>query len=370
MAFNKGEWAEAYAFVKLLGEGQIYAADENLNKVDRRVYPIFKIFQDNIRTYYEIDFNNQKINIMDFGGNLIDSRDSLDFIEKADEFLEYIKEGEGSSFELSELSEFFNGLGIYKFKGSSNKKEDIKMEILDIKLNCPKTLNFTIKSFLGKGPTLFNASKENTNFLFKIKGLSDEDMKKLNNKKRKERFIKILEEYQNQNYQIEFIEKEDDKILYQNLRLIDSNLPKILAFMLFYYFSHRRVTSISDLTNHLIKYNPLNLNDSEKETFYKKKIIEFLEAVSFGMMPASKWDGNNEINGGMISVLYNGNVLCHHILYDNISLKNHLFNHTKLDSPDSKKNRHDYGYIFKQNGEFFFKLNLQVRFIDRVGKNR
>ena len=36
MAFNKGEWAEAYTFVRLLGEGQIYAADENLNKIDER----------------------------------------------------------------------------------------------------------------------------------------------------------------------------------------------------------------------------------------------------------------------------------------------------------------------------------------------
>ena len=365
MAFNKGEWAEAYTFVRLLGEGQIYAADENLNKIDERFYTIFKIFQDNIRTYYEIDSDNQKINIIDFEGNIIGSRDSIDFMEKADEFLEYIKEGEGSSFELSELSEFFNGLGIYKLKGSSNKKEDIKMEVLDLKLNRPKILNYTIKSFLGRAPTLFNASKDNTNFLFKIKGLSDEDMQELNHKKRKERFMKILEEYQNQTYQIEFIEKEDNKTLYQNLRLIDSNLPKIIAFILFYYFSHRRVTSISDLTNHLIEYNPLNLDDSEKDNFYKKKIIDFLLAVSFGLMPASRWNGHYENNGGMISVLSNGDILCHHIFYDNLSLKNYLFNHTKLDSPDAKISRNDYGYIFKENGEFFFKLNLQVRFKDR-----
>ena len=30
---NKGEWSEAYAFIKLLGEGKVYAADENLKRM-------------------------------------------------------------------------------------------------------------------------------------------------------------------------------------------------------------------------------------------------------------------------------------------------------------------------------------------------
>ena len=28
MKYNKGEWSEAYAFVKLIGEGKVFASDE------------------------------------------------------------------------------------------------------------------------------------------------------------------------------------------------------------------------------------------------------------------------------------------------------------------------------------------------------
>ena len=362
MGFNKGEWTEAYTFIKLLGEGQVFAADENLNKIDEKAYTIFKIFQENIKRYYEIDSKNQKINIVDFEGNLIDSKDSIDFVKKADESLGDIIKGKGRSFEVPILEEFLNDIGIYNLKSAADKKEDIKMEILDLKLDNPKTLNFSVKSFLGEDPTLFNASRDNTNFLFKIEGLSEDEMKSINSiKSRIERIGEIFRQYKNNNYRVEFID-EKDKILYQNLRLIDSSLPKILAVMVFYFFSHKGINSVSDLTDILIQNNPLNLEDSEKGNFYNKKISEFLEAVAFGMVPATKWDGNNEINGGFLSVLKDGEILCHHLYYDNISLKNYLMNHTRFDYPAGSPKKHDYGFIFNENGEFFLKLNLQVRF--------
>ena len=31
---NKGEWAELFVFLKALSDGKIYAADENLEKVE------------------------------------------------------------------------------------------------------------------------------------------------------------------------------------------------------------------------------------------------------------------------------------------------------------------------------------------------
>ena len=37
-AKNKGEWSELYAFIKLLKEGRIYAADENVNRLTIFIY--------------------------------------------------------------------------------------------------------------------------------------------------------------------------------------------------------------------------------------------------------------------------------------------------------------------------------------------
>lgn len=33
-AFNRGEWTEAYVFLRLLGVGRVYAADSNLERND------------------------------------------------------------------------------------------------------------------------------------------------------------------------------------------------------------------------------------------------------------------------------------------------------------------------------------------------
>lgn len=43
---NKGEWSEIYALLKLLGDKEIYAGDENSNKIPDLLYPIVKILRD------------------------------------------------------------------------------------------------------------------------------------------------------------------------------------------------------------------------------------------------------------------------------------------------------------------------------------
>ena len=40
---NKGEWSEIYVFLRALAVGKLYAADENLNKVDDVFYNIINI---------------------------------------------------------------------------------------------------------------------------------------------------------------------------------------------------------------------------------------------------------------------------------------------------------------------------------------
>ena len=103
MKYNKGEWSEAYAFVKLLGEGKVHASDENLNIIHERFYTIFKIFQDDIRKFYEIDSNRQIINVIDRNGDIVSQIDSSKFIDIADESLDIIKNSRGSSFEVPQV---------------------------------------------------------------------------------------------------------------------------------------------------------------------------------------------------------------------------------------------------------------------------
>ena len=50
---NKGEWSEIYTLFKLLGDGVVYAGDQNLNKIQDLFYPIIMI----IRQEKEGDIN-------------------------------------------------------------------------------------------------------------------------------------------------------------------------------------------------------------------------------------------------------------------------------------------------------------------------
>ena len=42
---NKGEWSEIYTLLKLLGEGKVYAGDQNLNIIKNLFYPIVSILR-------------------------------------------------------------------------------------------------------------------------------------------------------------------------------------------------------------------------------------------------------------------------------------------------------------------------------------
>lgn len=365
MRYNKGEWSEAYAFVKLIGDGYVFASDEDLNKIPDKLYPILKVFKDEIEKYYETNTDEGIVNIVDFDGDIIASFESSKFIDIANKSLDIINNSSGRSFEVPLMKNFLNDIGIVNFKGSSTKKEDIKMEVFDTVLDKSDILTFSIKSELGSKPTLLNASHL-TNFTYEVKGMSDKEFNYLNNinkefdrKWLKIKFNKIFEWTSTGKYNIKLTEDKNN-VFYQNLRLIDSKLPQMLAFMLFYFYSHERSTDIKLLTNKLIEFNPLKLEDEEKDIFYKKKISEFIEAVTFGMMPNIKWDGAYEISGGLLTVKKDGEILCHHIFYDNESLKNYLFKNTKLESPSTT--RHEYGQLYKEGDNIFFKLNLQLRF--------
>ena len=170
MRYNKGEWSEAYAFVKLIGEGKVFASDEDLNKLSNKIYPIMKVFKDEIEKYYETNTDEGIVNMVNYDGDIIATFESSKFIDIADKSLDIISNAEGRSFEVPIMKNFLNDIGIITFKSSSAKKEDIKMELFDLILDKSDILTFSIKSEIGSKPTLLNASGL-TNFTFEVEGI-------------------------------------------------------------------------------------------------------------------------------------------------------------------------------------------------------
>ena len=93
------------------------------------------------------------------------------------------------------------------------------------------------------------------------------------------------------------------------------------------------------------------------------------------MTPETKWEGIYDATGGIILVKDSGDILCYHI-YNRNQFQKYLFTHTRLEqaatgedknnpgniSSNPKSKKFYFGWIYEENGEYFIKLNLQVRF--------
>ena len=93
---NKGEWSEAYVLLRLLAQGKMYAADENLEQIDDMYFPILKILREEIenRKYeYAVNAQDRKIDIY-YNGQLVQSHSQEQFCTEADYLYDKIVEGE------------------------------------------------------------------------------------------------------------------------------------------------------------------------------------------------------------------------------------------------------------------------------------
>ena len=356
---NKGEWSEIYAFLRLLEIKKLYAADAELNKKDDVFYNIINIIRNESIGILEfrIDRNADRITIV----NTSDDSELLslpcsDFKTAADNLYQEIIDTKASSFELPDMSEFLGKINIGTLKARSDDKADIRIKIHDINTGYEAVQGFSIKSSLGSPSTLINAGKT-TNFLFEITGNVDDDIaEKFNtcSKKFKDKFEILTAN----SCDIKYV-KTDNSIFENNLLLIDGDLPKICACMLKEYYSSG-LNAVKQSLEVLTQKNPLGYDLSKGHPFYEYKFKKLLVECALGMVPSKVWDGTADATGGYIVVREDGEVLCYH-LFNRNEFEIYLVNNTKFDTASTS--RHDFGSIYKENGKYYLKLNLQVRFI-------
>lgn len=352
---NKGEWSEIYALFKLLGDKQLFAGDADLNKVEELFYPIIKIIRNESGGNFEYALNDDLVIIS--GGEEELRIPVATFIDQSVILLAKIKESTGS-FSIPEIEEFMTAVNCHTLKAKSTSKTDIRIVIHDQRINQTAELGFSIKSQLGGEATLLNAGKT-TNFIYKLESFNPtpEVIASTNaidsRSKIKDRISAI-----NEMGGILTFTTLEQSVFKNNLVLIDSLLPNILAEIIKTFFTSN-LSTIEELTTNINKVNPLNYDTSFAHTFYEYKIKRFLTDVALGMTPSKVWTGIYDATGGYLIVKENGDVLCYHI-YNRNQFEDYLYANTKLETASST--RHGFGEIYEENGQFFFKLNLQIRF--------
>jgi len=340
---------------KLLGDKNLFAGDVNLNKVEELFYPIIKIIRIENGGNFEYAIEG---NLVIISGGIEELRIPVKtFLTKSAELLTEIK-GSTGSFSIPEVETFMKSINCQTLKAKSTSKTDIRIVIHDQRINQTAELGFSIKSQLGGEATLLNAGKT-TNFIYQVLDFkaTSVEIESINEIDTRSKIKDRIEAIKSKGGQLKFINLEQD-IFKNNLVLIDSLLPNIVAEILNTFFT-TSLSSIKDLTENINSNNPINYDNKYSHSFYEYKIKRFLTDVALGMTPSKVWSGVYDATGGYLIVKENGDVLCYHI-YNRNQFEDYLFANTKLETASST--RHDFGKIYEENGCFYFKLNLQIRF--------
>lgn len=353
---NKGEWSEVYTLLKVISDKQLFAGDSNLNKIEALIFPIIKVLRDETSGTFEFSYDNDIVLVKN--GEEEFRISVLEFQKQASFLLLKLKTKTNATFSIPEIETFINSFNNYSLKAKSSVKSDIRIVIHDLRSGTNPELGFSIKSQLGGASTLLNAGKT-TNFIFKINNLTltQNQISEINAIDTRSKIKDRIEKIGEFGGSLEF-QKTESSVFGNNLFLIDSALPKIIAESLHLFFTST-FSSITELTNQITLKNPLDFNLENNHPFYSYKIKRFLTDIALGMMPSKVWNGEYDATGGYLVVKENGDVLCYHI-YNRNEFEDYLFANTKLETASST--RHEFGKVYVENEQFYFKMNLQIRF--------
>ena len=354
---------------------RILTDSRNITKVGDIFYPFYVVLYDKKYIYHE-DLQSIGVIISSLDGEVFLCVPANIFLE---EVAALIKISSNSDDIVSTTSAVIENLFCNSVRDTSKFKSFVKIFWLDHSDN-----------HIGSTATLLNASGDNTNFIYKVEfpeGVNV-DCDKFNAEtydglpsKISARLAKIEE----LGGTISFDRIQSDCLM-QNLRTIDGELPVILANALLLKYS-KSISSWAQIIEELNAQNPLGYRIAENSPVYEVKIARFLQDAAMGMTPETPWSGFYDADGGQIVVKKDGDIVCYHI-YELNRFRQYLLNATRIEQPstgedennpghirlDSKtgkpKKPYLFGWLYQENGNYFLKINLQVRFKEITNKRK
>ena len=352
MQANKGEWSELYALLAIFANNKVPAADKDLNPTGDE-YIFLQILRDDTgqRLIYDLEQEGVVV-ICEKLGQALKTVSTKNLPEKTKALFQKIKAGsDDATFSIPEAVTLMDEFELEKIKANSGEKSDIVAIVKD-KIASQQELGFSIKSQAGNPSTLLNASKQ-TNFIYRVNNFAEsiDDVNAIEGRSKiRDRLRYILDN----GGSLGFV-GINSQTFSRNLMMIDTVLPKILSEILlqFYLGNGSGVKTLSEIDGIGSEYGL----DKKSVSF---KIKNLLRAIALGMVPSKEWDTYLSTYGGYIIVKNDGALVCYH-LYNDDQFKDYLFENTRFDTPSSS--RHDFGRLYEKDGELYFDLNIQIRFI-------
>lgn len=322
--FNRGEWTEAYVFMRLLGDGRIYGASSELTKDDStyidiiniiREEPdkmlIFERFVDENIAYIKASKDDKSIKVVT----------APEFSKYAQVLYDNIKTLTTNHVtSVAEVQNYLESLGIDTPKANLSKsakekygaKTDVIITSEDSLDHTKTTEGFSVKSHIGSPATLFNCSPT-SGFTFEVVGCDEKGMHEIN---AKDAFLSIMEVIK-EKYSLEYVGCRNEAFE-QNIAFVDSRMEEVLSAAVLAHASYYGAcgSNVKDVCNKVVGLNPINVRNPQM--FYSAKFKDFLFDSFAGMTASSLWNGRKRLTGGYIDVSRDGEMLYYRAMSDDI----------------------------------------------------
>lgn len=361
MAFDatKREWSELYAFFRILSDGFLAEGNPDLSLEGRTLLPVAmvqRIEHDGPRQYI-IESNDVWLK-----GENIDKRiPREDFGTVADLILEAIRNSrEDDVMSPDGVEEFLDEVAIYNLEAQTEDRTDLSVAFYSV--DAP-LYGFCVRSRLGKMFPLLDGGRT-ANLKFEQTGIkfASPTVSKINGFGEDDDVVGRMLMIERLGGKLKF-DDVADKIFRNNLAMIDLRFSRVVAEMV-RTMHLDGITKVRELTEAVERINPHKIKDEliMKNGYYRHKVQEFLLALATGMRPAKIYYGPDSAISGLLFVNTDGNVHCFR-RENRRPFVDFLYNNTRLEKGSTDKDK--YGYLEKENGIYYFKLNLKIGFIKR-----
>ena len=362
MAFEatKREWGELYAFFRLLADGYVYAGTPDVKKNEAQKLPVAMIQReehDGTRRYSLEDAETVRIT-----GEKMDKRiPREDFAAVAELILAAVKGSrENDVMSPDGVEEFLDEVAIYDLEAKTDDRTDFYVAFY--RMDAP-LVGFCVRSRLGGMSPLLDGGRT-ANFKFEQTGIkfATPTVNKINAFGEEDDVIGRLLMIERLGGVLKYNDVAD-KVFRSNLCMIDLHFPRMLGEML--RIMHLDgISKVSELTEAVKRMNPLKIKDEliNKHGYYEYKMKQFLMALALGMRPAKIFNGTDSAISGFLFVDGAGEVLCYQNS-DRQTFADFLFANTRFEKSSTEKDK--YGYLERENGVYYFKLNLKIGLLKR-----
>lgn len=346
---NKGEGSEFYAFLYILGETKLPLVDKDLKNTGGEVN-FLKVMREN--AIYEFIPDNRIVVFVNGATHYFDCGQAQ---AEANKVLNLLKSQKKILQNEEVLQSALKLVWATKLRAKSANKQDLSASVQFPNVPFSQFIGFSIKSYLGKDPSILNASKENTRVVYQIlkngKMPTGTEIQKLQsfypkviNGEKKGDYVDFYRKALQDGFTFRLLEYKGKNLSY-SLKLIDSKGPELLARLLIEQYSAPStrdplITLVDAVAqkNDIPEVQDLGDNYPDRRCSLSHKIQNILLAYTTGATPAVKWTGTQSASGGLLVVEKDGRVVCLELLSGN-AVGTYLIENAYFVQPSADRNQ-------------------------------